>query len=858
MTYGPPYLPSPAPPPPAKGVPWKAIVLIGVVVALIGGGTAFAAVSHWGPFAKPGAAAPPGGQAGGGPGGLTVTGDAPPLVAPKPTFADGFKQVWASELGSGGVMAATDDVLVVYEFGDVAHPVGIDRASGKQWPIDGNWCLGPFAGKAFACREALGPEEYSDTIDWVEIATGKSLGTLDTSGLGPSVYYSVEYTNGLLVFAGRENPTGEAPVKAGYFTGPGKPKWVAEVSYNSGQEYTKTDERDGMLLWSAQDTPSYVFDEQTGAVVYRNDDYQSVTLFSGRVICVGGVIEQREVAVAGGEAATVKTCSGGDSWLLSFGNDAHPGEVVLQSSDYGITAVDPRDGAEKWASPSPFVNGNQRNPDAWPVARRAIWDGASTVYALSDTGRVWSFDVGTGRVNWWGSFAPSQDAEDMSPWLTLIDDSMLGLYVSGDQWSYYRTADGQLDAALTNLALRWPEAADGFLSGGSGERSVVLEPAFPQARASRLAAPAEMPACPSGMAAVSWTKYDTGSVLLCAGSGADYQVVISDTARPGLVASGLAFEPSGIAVTCTDGTVYRIGGGASIVIVDAGGASSVHAASQAWTPSSGQTSYRDPQSGIVPCPAGSWPISLSTWGGGWLLVCGTDSATPTWLGFADGVAQGSSTSVTATASGYCADTEAGRACANRAPALVVVTPSGGAARQHPVSDNYFPGAGAGGAGEGSGAYGVDAPKGTAADEARYLEQVLQASAKTRASLKTVLAHLNNNQASDADVAMLQSVVDGRGQLIDAIDGAPIANLPDGAALVAILREALSVSKQTDELYVVWAQQIQAKDWDAAHATIQRWRGPASKSEELKKQFVARWNANVAPTYGLSKFAASQI
>ena len=862
MTYGPYYSPSypPPPPPPAKRKTGKVVALVGTVVVLLGvGGMAVAAVTHWGPFAKTGAVAPGGRPVGGGQAtGLAVTGDAPTLEAPKPTFADGYRQAWASELTNGGVMAATDDVLVVYEFGDVAHPIGIDRASGEQWPIDGNWCLGPFAGKAFACREALGPEEYSDTYEWVDIATGKSTGALDASGLGPFNYSTAEYANGLLVVAGAQDVGTTSEAKVGYFTGPGKPKWIAEVSYRWGSEWSAvaTDERDGLLAWTSPASWSYVFDEQTGTVVY--DGNQRVQLFSGRIACISQDLESseasRQVQVSGGTPANiVAACGGEDAWMVNIGGAQHP-DVALLTSEFGTVARDPRQPEQvKWAS--------EGQTDAWPVIWDAVWDGANTVFAVSFTGQIWSFDVDTGRVNWWSSYPTGLTGEgDDFPSLTLIDDSMLGLHVPGDtEWLYFRTPDGQMDATLTNLGLDWPEAVGGFLAGISTARdhTVVLEPAFSQARASRLAAPAGMPSCPSGMSVVSWTKYDTGSVLVCAG-GSDYQVVLTDTARPGLVASGLDFTPAGIVITCTDKTVYRIGGGASIVIVDAGGASSVHPASQAWTPASGQASYRAVPSGIVACPAGSWPISLSTWNGGWLLVCGTDSATPTWLGFSDGTAQGTGTSVTATGSGYCADTDAGRVCANRAPALVTVTPAGGAARQYPVGDNFFPGAGAGGVGEGSGAYGVDAPKDTAADEARYLEQVLQASAKTRASLKTVLADLNNDLATDADIATLRSVVDSRAQLIEAVDGAPVSNLPNGPALVATLREALVVSKQTDELYVTWAQQIQAKDWDAAHATIQRWRGPASQSEELKKQFVAQWNANVASAYGLSTFKADQI
>jgi len=484
------------------------------------------------------------------------------------------------------------------------------------------------------------------------------------------------------------------------------------------------------------------------------------------------------------------------------------------------------------------------------------WDGQSTAFAAFQDGRVWAFDINTGTVLWWSSF----QTDGTSGWPQIsYSDGLIAVNVWSQGmlnfpgFTVLRADNGQ---QIPNLGGDYGDLHDGVLMTFSVNVGTWKLYVPSSGSGQDLSSPTDMPSCPAGMSPVSWTKYDTGSILVCAGD--QYQVVIDDSKHKSATASKLDFGAGGITITCTDGVTYRIGAGASVVITDSGGKSTTHPAAESWAPSTGQVAYPKAPPVTQSCPAGTWPISLSTWQGGWLLVCGTDANTPSWLGYSDGTNTGTTSDVTATGSSYCGNIDAGQVCANSAPALVVLTPTSGNPQQYPVDNNYFPSTGAGGAGQGTGSNGVQPPDPTAADQARYLEQVLQASAQTRASLVATLRDLNNKIATPADIANLQSVVTSRQQQIAAVDGAPVTALPGGDALVAQLRQALQVSKQTDELYVTWGQQIAAQDWAGADATVAQWRGPAAQSEQLKQTFVDQWNTTIAPTYGLSTFTADQI
>ena len=58
------------------------------------------------------------------------------------------------------------------------------------------------------------------------------------------------------------------------------------------------------------------------------------------------------------------------------------------------------------------------------------WDGASTAYAASHDGRVWAFDINTGKVLWWSTY-PSSSAQE---WRVTVSAStgLVAIQVAGE------------------------------------------------------------------------------------------------------------------------------------------------------------------------------------------------------------------------------------------------------------------------------------------------------------------------------------------------------------------------------------------------------------------------------------------
>jgi len=862
-------MPMPAPPKPAPkpGASRKLVtgILIGVVVvALVVAGVLFLPklITGGGGTSSPGAnsTGTPGGGTTTGSAGLQVTGDAPVAGTRQPTFLDGYRTLttiqsysWFAGVGSnklvfGQQISQADDQFAA-----------IDTTTGETSWVSDQFCQFLIADIAVLCFESDGRGQNSGTYSWVDINTGQSQGTLDTTALGPNILDSDTVSDGVLLVGSQSdvltnsNGDGTDSATVGYYTGPGKPQWTASVQFGmlDVDSPSETEESDGLIAWYTYGN-EYVLDQATGYVVHQTSG-GFAQIFADRVVYLEdfmgkGSGADQQVNVPGGRPVTIRWAGDNNTYMVDFTKSYHP-NVVLVTSGSVMTAYDPSDGHQLW----------QDSTSDWPDIDSIAWDGARTGFLLGAHGQVWAFDVNTGDIIWRSSIPGYTETQGQS---IAVSGSLVvasGYVDENDDFSaasaFFRADNGQPLTSFKSFTRSSADLFDGVLAINSNSNAQILVPAFSDQVQAMMAAPADMPSCPAGMSVVSWTKYDTGSVLVCSGGGS-YGVVLSD---PDLTVTQLLFDPAGTLITCDDGTTIRLGAGGSVVIIDASGQMTAHAASEAWTPGDGQVNYPSASSNILACPANTWPISLSTWNGGWLLVCGTDTATATWLGFSDGTSSGSSTNVTDTGVSYCADLDVGQVCSYAAPALVTLTPTTGDQLQYPVDNNYFPGSGAGGAGLGTGAYGVDVPTSdTAEEQARYLEQVLQASARARSDLRSVMTHLNNKIATNQDIATLQSVVDARNQQIAAIDGAPVTELPDGANLVAKLRQALEVSEQTDELYVQWAQYIQIGDWANADATVAQWRPPAHQSDVLKQAFCDQWNRDIAPAYGVSTFQASQI
>jgi hypothetical protein len=213
------------------------------------------------------------------------------------------------------------------------------------------------------------------------------------------------------------------------------------------------------------------------------------------------------------------------------------------------------------------------------------------------------------------------------------------------------------------------------------------------------ALPSVFPTCPSGMKPVMWSQYSDGLVLVC---GYDGFAVVARHGDTELTATKLAFTPGGCEIWFTDGSTIRLSLGGAWASRTEGNDSSQRQASASWAYDTGQVKF-----GALPkkaaCPAGTWPIALSTWNDGWLLICGTAAAKPTALSWSDPVAgDAEAESVALDGSEYCGKGSGFTVCASAGQSAVRFTPTTGTAFQRQSAGSYFEGTGRGAGGAGIG------------------------------------------------------------------------------------------------------------------------------------------------------------
>ena len=370
------------------------------------------------------------------------------------------------------------------------------------------------------------------------------------------------------------------------------------------------------------------------------------------------------------------------------------------------------------------------------------------------------------------------------------------------------------------------------------------------------AVPSGAPDCPSGMTPVAWTQYAEGAILLCQ---QDKKYAVVYPGDPKWWANQLNFTGEGYEVVFSNQARLRVTLGGALVYLEQDGSTTTHPATNVWDNASGVVSFTVPAD-VKTCPTGSWPISLSTFKAGWLLVCGTATGKPTVLSFSDGTTVSEATAVTSQGDGYCATLEAGVVCAYRAPALITVTPQGGGVRQHSVAANYFTGYGQGGAGEGTGSYGVQAPDSTAKDQVRYLTQILQKSMTGRSNLNRAVTQVRTCTNLAEAITAMNSVTANREELLAALDSTPVDLVPDGSALVAKLRTALQLSHDSDLVWARWAQseQVNGCSEGEANALYRQVTELNRGVSEAKDDFLSDWNTQIAAAHDAPTFSRSQI
>lgn len=396
-----------------------------------------------------------------------------------------------------------------------------------------------------------------------------------------------------------------------------------------------------------------------------------------------------------------------------------------------------------------------------------------------------------------------------------------------------------LDGAMT---------ADTFSAEGTFSMLRAMAPA--------VTVPADAPSCPSGMTAISWTQYADGAILLCH-SDAGYAVVVP--AHSDWRATNLDFAGGGYQVAFDNGTRVRVALGGQVVYTDADGSATAAPAVRSWNDVTGEVKVSVPP-GLPSCPAGSWPISLSTYDGGWLLVCGTSADSPTSMRLSDGSDVSDLGSVVYRNGGYCSTADGRTVCAYRSPAVVSVTEASGEVTQHGAEWNYFDGHGQGGVGKGNGSYGVESPDDNAKDQVRYLTQILEKSMAGRTSLQSAVDKVRDCSDLEGALTSFNDVLANRQELLDALESTPVDAVPNGSELVASLRNALQLSHDSDQVWLQWAQSEQANGCAEGvnSALYQQVRTMNENVATAKDAFLAIWNSQIAAAYGAPQFKTSQI
>jgi outer membrane protein assembly factor BamB len=577
-------------------------------------------------------------------------------------------------------------------------------------------------------------------------------------------------------------------------------------------------------------------------------------------------VDGSSVKLDSGRSVTVaaSTRVGVEAGIVDFSGSAVPSPVPLL---YGAGDV-----------------GGQFPPvvvEAYQATGASVWsataDGAAAelagaVYGASDgdrlvvidlVGHVLSLDAKSGQARWSAGYesltrgeneasatrprpmfatdgtvlVADQDSDSARPMLIAFDPA-----TGAKLWEH----DGGRAEAQASVGDR---PAIVLLGVGADQSISALVPAG-AADAGVVAAPSELPSCPAGMKPVSWSSYPAGHILVCSGS----QRYTVDYVRKGHAVScpAIAFTGAGFTLTCANRErVVAIGGGA-LLQISTRGSSWVQPATQAWSVSVGSKAVgfaAGSQKVPLTCPAGSRPISFSTWKGGWLLICGTDAMHVTSFAYTDGESGGDGSEMTLDSGRYCGSSGSGvTVCASATPALVTFSQSGRDDVQRSVASNYFEANGFSGAGQGTGAYDVAAPKDTAADQVRYLVEILQKSQTGRAQVSSFVPRLLRCTISADDVATASSIVSNRQELVDALQTTPFDQVPDGARLIAELSEALQVSLEADQQYVSAAKQMSGGDCGTGLSTARDAITIADRTDALKQTFVDDWNTHIAGRY----------
>ena len=818
----------------------------------------------------------------GGPSGMTnnkllVTGIAP--TAPS-AWASGYQTAWHEDpmrqvqsqnpdLRLGSVFfAARDADRIAYDIELPAEPITllVDAATGRRvWQQSGTeWgCVGAIVGDELLCatgKMGVYPTERYD------LATGEPGDLIDPRSLGLPVpdsrqdrydYWGVSFMAGLPMVTYSEKPD---PVC-------GDSRALARLSDDGTAVMWKTSYPSSFC---SEDVPRTSVRLHHG--VLTNSQEFAVNAGSGDVIascpektaCAIEWVADNVLMAGPAETSEAMTFPDGTD-----GFRVGPGAISVTSTllppnplrwkSGRVEAFDSQTGQAVWSTAASLsAPGIDPRQPGTVAGLYAAYNGHEVI--VTDTlGHASAFDVATGRRLW-------QLATAVGSLVTMPDFTPDGALLLSQLPPENSFSDSPPDAQLIALdpatGTRW-WSKPGQVAGTRADQYPVLDDEAgyddllvenPDATYTMLKPkprsasniPAEASDCPSSATPVAWTRYADGSVLVCQDNLNGYSVEADSEAA----AASLTFADGGFTVGFRDQTRVRADLGGSLVTVTQGQRNTTYVATQSWSVATGTSSFANTPAGLAGCAAEANPASLSTWAGGWLLVCGSSAAEPTRLVFDDGAAGGEATSVVATGDSYCGGTAAGRACVYRTPAVVTIGD-----RQHAVLDNFFVGFGHGGAGLGSGAYGVPAPAASAADQVRYLVDLLNKSKADRTALGPVSQDVIECANLEDAAKQLAGIKKNREDLLLALNSTPVDRIANGASILADLRAAVAASRDADQAWADWADQRRWNDCgprppavDAAQAAV----------DKAKKKFCDEWKTEVADVYGVKAFTRDEI
>ena len=873
------------------------VIGIGVASLALVAGVAFAGVKLLSP-----------GGALGGPVQLVVTGE----PATPDRWAHGASETWrvapnrfvsderADEFGFpvayGGriekVVAFTSDTSTAS--GTV---LGFDASTGKyQWQVfTQEQCSGVLADGYLHCqggRMGYYPTDFVDLargIDTGLIPSSQELGTGIPDGTEDYHSWSTTVIGGQLFATWADLDSSNAETKgnlARFSDDKKKLVWKASVPVpgagTSDPDYPVRDGR-GRLNHGVVADQLMAVDADTGKVVVGpsgGKSFHTVEWVADDVLQGGDDKTPTEPFTAADGTQIGRIRSGAIS-VTSTELPKHP----LRQTANGVAAFDPLDaasiqgGKNLWeaklggASQSSTQSGEA---GSYLIAYRHGLIAIAQQPGSAKSGLVSLIQEDTGKVMWTTSVPVASNADggvlapvfahDGSLLIQTSASRSISLDQGGAELVMLSVADGAMlwsrsgvlaeslqDLAATPFA-PGTEKYDGIVMSNLDDTFSRLDPADRPTKAPVV--PTSAPACPDGMTAVSWTQYSDGGILLC---HADKKYAVVYPSHPDWQAAQLNFTGGGHEVVFSNGARVRVSLGGSVVYTDADGKTTTQTATEAWNNATGEVKVSVPKD-LKTCPANSWPISLSTYNGGWLLVCGTTADAPTSMVYNDGSRTSELGSVSYRNGGYCGTGDVGTVCGYRAPAVVSVTDASGKVTQHSVGGNYFDDHGAGGAGQGTGSYGVEAPTDTAKDQVRYLTQILQKSAAGRANLNAAVAQVRSCSDVAGAIATINGVIANRQELLDALASTPVDAVPNGSELVAKLRNALDLSLKSDQVWLQWAQAEQSNSCAEGEnsATYKQVETMNRSVATAKDAFVAAWNSQIAGTYKAPRFATSQI